>query len=142
MDTGTRYETKFRAQLKTLMKKNNQKYFTYKNPDFRSTQNNNKALPDRLVIIKGRSYLIEIKHTNNKVSFPLANIPAHQIGFLLKHKHDGGGQSYVAIYNPDNEKGLFIDIDNFVALIDATERKSIKFTELVKVNKILTEMFI
>ena len=122
------------------MKKNNQTYFTYKNPDFCSAKNTSKALPDRLVIIKGRSWLIEIKHTNNKVSFPLANIQEHQIGFLLKHKHDGGGLSCVAIYNPDNEKGLFIDIDDFVALIDATDRKSIKFTELVKVNKNIIEI--
>jgi len=135
VDIGQKYETKFRSQLKSYFKSAKKTYFTYKNPDFRSSGNNNQAMPDRLIIYQGMSWLIEIKHTNSVTSFPLANIPNHQIGYLLAHKQKGHGKSYIVIYNPDNEKGLFIDVHDFTKyFIKNPTKKSITFKELDKIS--------
>ena len=84
MGTGKTFETKFKRWC------NKHNVWSYKIPDMASSGTAIEAPADFIVVNKYLTIFYELKHTNNKISFPLSNFKKHQIPTLNKIKKHGG----------------------------------------------------
>jgi len=84
-------------------------------------------------IYKGQYIDFEAKETQNKTSFPLSNIHAHQIEHLQSIK-DHGGISFVLLYFKVLDEIYLLDSNDLVSYHNRSEkgRKSITIEEIRK----------
>lgn len=77
------------------------------------------------------SIWFDVKATNNKRYFPLANILPHQMDYLKKVDNQGG-KAFLLIHSTEIKKTWILWIDQLMKFIEETERKSITFEWLEK----------
>jgi len=124
---GKKEEEKFREMWK------DKDVYIWRIPDYAFSGARSPSPCDYLVVENGRSKFFEIKHTNSLTSFPIDSFTDEQLIQLRKHKHEGKGESFVVIYNPD---GMYIlDIDDVLKYIRENTRKSLPFKWIKEVCK-------
>ncbi|MAH51758.1 hypothetical protein CMI37_38430 [Candidatus Pacearchaeota archaeon] len=116
---GKKEETKFRELFKDI------KCYILRIPDYASTGKRTKSPADFLVVKEGSSWMFEVKHTKSLTSLSFDSITDHQLVSLRQHHENGGGQSYLVIFNPDGV--WFVNALSIIAYIKSTVRKSIPF---------------
>ena len=79
-----------------------------------------KAIVDYLGDYNGKSLAIEVKQTDNKTSFPFANIKDHQFEFFEKWK----GIKYYIIWFKTLEETYLVNADLIEDLRNDADRKS------------------
>ena len=128
-NTGQLFEDRFKSWHKGL-----DKVMCIKYPDNKSSGSYREALCDFIVLFNNRSMFIELKHTNNKISFPFSLIKKHQLKGLLDIAWTNNA-SFILIENGLRE--LFLVTPQIIFAYINTGRKSVKFKDLsgYKINK-------
>ncbi|WP_341266525.1 Holliday junction resolvase RecU [Candidatus Phytoplasma fraxini] len=85
-----------------------------------------KALPDYQGLYRGRYLCFDVKETNNKNSFPLSNIPQHQIK-TLQLIQELKGIAFFIINFKFHKKYFYLPIKNLIDYIENFDKKSINY---------------
>lgn len=84
------------------------------------------SLPDYQGLYRGRYLCFDVKETNNKTSFPLSNIPQHQID-SLNHVKQFNGISFFIIHFKFHNKYFYLPIEFLNNYIKNCSKKSINY---------------
>lgn len=88
-----------------------------------------KSTVDFVGVSHGRAIAFEAKSTKIRTSFPLKNVEAHQVNYLLNYQ-DQGGIAFLIIYFEKLGESYFVKIDDFYewwAAMEEGGRKSIPY---------------
>lgn len=121
-NTGTLFEDRFKSWHKGI-----DKVMCVKYPDARTSNSYSEAICDFLVLYKNRTIFMELKHTNNKISFAINLIKDHQLDKLLGIAITGNA-SFILIENGNRE--LFLIEPQLILAYIKNNKKSIKFNDL------------
>jgi len=91
-------------------------------------------------VYNGRYIDFEAKSTKKKTSFPLANISKHQIEHLkqvIKHK----GIAFFIIEFSEHKEVYFLDAQYVINFYENGDRKSIPYTTIKSVGKLIKKAF-
>ena len=91
-------------------------------------------------IYKGKYIDFEAKETQNKTSFPLANIGVHQIEHLKKVK-EHGAIAFVIIHFTKLDETYFFDASYLVACYLAKDKKSIPYEYIKKHGHLIPQSY-
>lgn len=89
------------------------------------------AFPDKSTVdfggtAQGKAVWFDAKRTENKKSFPLANVKAHQIDYLVK-VYNQGGKAFLLVYSAERDKTWLLWIYQLIDFMNDEQRKSIPF---------------
>ena len=121
-NTGQLFEDRFKSWHKGL-----DKVMCIKYPDNKSSGSSREAICDFLVLFRGMTAYIELKHTNNKVNFSFDLIKKHQLDKLLDIAWTDN-PSFFLIENGFRE--LFLVTPQTILGYIKAGKKSIKFIDL------------
>ncbi|MBP5694499.1 MAG: Holliday junction resolvase RecU, partial [Bacilli bacterium] len=91
-------------------------------------------------VYKGKYIDFEAKSTKNKTSFPLANIPLHQINHL-KNVLKNDGIAFFLIKFVSLQEIYFVDAKYVISFYETSTRKSIPYKEIVRFGYRIVENF-
>ena len=91
-------------------------------------------------VYKGKYIDFEAKETQNKTSFPLANIGKHQVNHLKNVKEHGAIAFVIISFSKLNEIYL-LDANYMVACYDDTSRKSIPYSYIKEHGHLIKQSY-